>query len=491
MNEEVKNMENLEENSKQKKHDKLKKEQLKKLGIIAGIAILCIYLGGYFFYNNTFLSHTTINKMDVSHMSLKDVHEMFNQQIQSHSLTMTFIDNETETINQKESGIAYNPNNQLESLFKQQNHWLWFTNFFKDDNLVLKDIITVDETQLKNTINSLNHLASDKQVAPVDAKVTYKNNDFSIIEEKNGSTIKTDQLKDIIIDAYACGKRETNILNAGGYVLPKIKSTDKQLNNLLEASKKYANAHITYQTTSGNVVLDGNTLQTWLSVDEKGEYYRDEENFKKQAQKFVKDLAKKINNIGNRKTFTLAYNRQVSVTGGNYGLKLNQSKEVEGLLNDINAGKNGVRKPETSGVQSTYANNGLGNTFVEVDLTKQKVYYVKNGSVVLSSDCVTGKHTDPERRTPAGTYYLYFKQRNRVLRGTKLPDGTWPYETPVSYWMAFNRGIGLHDASSWRSKFGGTIYINGGSHGCVNLPTNIAGQLYNSIKVNTPVVCHY
>ena len=46
-------------------------------------------------------------------------------------------------------------------------------------------------------------------------------------------------------------------------------------------------------------------------------------------------------------------------------------------------------------------------------------------------------------------------------------------------------------SSSWRSKWGGTIYMNNGSHGCINLPTGIASQLYNSIEVNCPVVCYY
>ena len=489
MDEEIKNTEN-NENINQKKHYKLKKEYIKRTVLIIIGLILCLYVGGYFFYDDKFLSNTTVNDFDVSNMSLKSVHSMLEKQIQNHSITLTFIDNQTEVINQEDSGISYNQNNQLENILNQQNHWLWFTNFFKKEKLVLEDIVTVDDNKLTTTVNSLKHMAEDQQVAPVDAKVVYENKEFSIVEEKNGSTLKSDQLKNMIQNAFTKGAKEINVLDNDGYVLPKVKSTDKQLNNLLEASKEHANASITYQTTSGNVVLDGNTLQTWLSIDEEGNYYRDEENFKKQAKSFVKELAKKIDNIGDRKTYTLAYNRQVSVSGGNYGLKLNQTKEVEGLLEDISNHKKGTRTPVTSGVQASYSNNGLGNTFVEVDLTNQKVYLVKNGNVVMSSDCVTGKYTDADRRTPAGTYYLYMKQRDRILRGTRLPDGTWPYESPVSYWMPFNKGIGLHDAS-WRNEFGGDIYINKGSHGCINLPTSFAAQLYNSIKVKIPVVCHY
>ena len=36
-----------------------------------------------------------------------------------------------------------------------------------------------------------------------------------------------------------------------------------------------------------------------------------------------------------------------------------------------------------------------------------------------------------DRYTPSGTYYVYSKERNRVLRGTKDPvTGKYPYESP-------------------------------------------------------------
>ena len=212
---------------------------------------------------------------------------------------------------------------------------------------------------------------------------------------------------------------------------------------------------------------------------------------RKKATEFVNSLAKKINSVGETRTFVGANNRTITVSGGNYGIRLQSSKEVAGLLEDIYANKVGVRTPVTVGKEASIDNGGLGNTFVEIDLKGQHMWYHKDGQIILESDIVSGTYNDPDRRTPAGTYYLYNKERNRVLRGTKLPDGTWPYETPVSYWMPFNKGIGLHDSSSWRSKWGGTIYMNNGSHGCINLPTNIAAQLYNNIEVNCPVVCYY
>ena len=50
-----------------------------------------------------------------------------------------------------------------------------------------------------------------------------------------------------------------------------------------------------------------------------------------------------------------------------------------------------------------------------------------------------------------------------------------------------DNGIGMHDAT-WRTTFGGDIYMENGSHGCVNLPETIAEVLFEQMSVGTPVV---
>ena len=75
-----------------------------------------------------------------------------------------------------------------------------------------------------------------------------------------------------------------------------------------------------------------------------------------------------------------------------------------------------------------------------------------------------------------------------TLKG-KNADGS-DYASPVTYWMPFNGGIGMHDAT-WRSTFGGKIYLNAGSHGCVNMPYQKAGSVYNNVSAGYPIVVHY
>ena len=101
---------------------------------------------------------------------------------------------------------------------------------------------------------------------------------------------------------------------------------------------------------------------------------------------------------------------------------------------------------------------------------------------MMESDFVSG-NSAKGYDTPAGVYSITYKQRDATLKGEN-------YETPVSYWMPFNKNIGMHDAT-WRGSFGGTIYLTSGSHGCVNLPLNMAAAIYEYVSTGFPVVCYY
>ena len=78
------------------------------------------------------------------------------------------------------------------------------------------------------------------------------------------------------------------------------------------------------------------------------------------------------------------------------------------------------------------------------------------------------------------------------LIGEKDPETGKPiYETYVRYWMPFTyQGHGFHDAD-WQTAFGGSRYQSYGSHGCVNMPVDQAGALFNMLSAGTPVVLHY
>ncbi len=122
------------------------------------------------------------------------------------------------------------------------------------------------------------------------------------------------------------------------------------------------------------------------------------------------------------------------------------------------------------------------NTYVDVDIENQTVTFVQDGVPILSTPCVTGDLSQ-NRGTPTGIYAVYGHVRGKWLTGP-----TW--HSWVEYWMPFTKGgCGLHDAN-WRSKFGGEIYKTAGSHGCVNLPPEIAAQFFELAQIGTVVKVH-
>jgi len=112
--------------------------------------------------------------------------------------------------------------------------------------------------------------------------------------------------------------------------------------------------------------------------------------------------------------------------------------------------------------------------FVEVDLSEQKLKAWEGDKLFLETKVSTGLPWWP---TPVGEYRIWTK-----LRATKMEGGSgkyYYYLPNVPYVMYFensqipaSRGYGLH-GTYWHNDFGTPR-----SHGCVNLPTDIAKQLY-------------
>lgn len=125
--------------------------------------------------------------------------------------------------------------------------------------------------------------------------------------------------------------------------------------------------------------------------------------------------------------------------------------------------------------RSTIVGSG---TYIEISIKQQHMWFYEDGKLVLDTEVVTG-NDDGEHNTHPGSFCI-------EDRGTDVTLVGEDYETPVTFWMGFDGGIGIHDAN-WRGDFGGDIYQGDGSHGCVNTPYDKAEIIYNHTDYNTPV----
>lgn len=197
---------------------------------------------------------------------------------------------------------------------------------------------------------------------------------------------------------------------------------------------------------------------------------------------YAQKLADKYDTQGHARRFMTSYGKEITLYKGNFGWKLDVEKTAEAIKEAAKYHRQRYVKPVWSheGVGFTRGND-IGDNYVEIDLVNQKVWLYKDGEQLLATECVSGTY-GTDRQTPGGVYAVYYKQSPAVLRGAD-------YESPVTYWMPFNGGIGLHDAN-WRYSFGGDIYRYDGSHGCINLPTEAARLIYKTVSVGYPVVCY-
>ena len=241
---------------------------------------------------------------------------------------------------------------------------------------------------------------------------------------------------------------------------------------------------VTYQMPNNQTeVLDGLTIASWVNGSKGLTVSVDAAK----VADYVQGLRNKYDTPAGTQTWQSADGTTKSIKT-NYGWHIDQAKETEALIANIQSLQSVTREPVYASRAAQTEMPQWGKTFVEIDISSQHVYFYQDGNCVWDSKCVTGTATDPDRATPTGVFALKYKQRDRVLRGRINPQTGKPsYESPVAYWMPFNGNIGLHDAN-WRSSFGGNIYLKSGSHGCINLPTKNAKTLFELITPGTVIV---
>ena len=465
-----------------------KKKRHKVLGIIGGSVlgvILAVYFGFAIFFSSHFYFHTTINGVDYSLQSVSKVEDAMTQEVGVYKLSLKEADGDVDVIDGQQIDLSYKKGEELNTLLKNQNVFLWPRSLWENFDIQAPVGVEYDETKLENLLNGLDCMKEENQVAPVSAVPEYDGQKFVVKAEELGSLINVDAFKEKVAE-YIGGFRNTlDMVEEDCYVKASYFSDSPEVIAACETMNAYLGASVTYTFGDATEVVDGSVISQWLTTDENMNVTYNEEG----VSQYIASLAEKYDTYRKQRTFTSGSGNTVNVQGGNYGWLIDQAAEIEALKANISNKEVVTKEPVYKQTAASHGAADWGNTYVEVDLTNQYMYLFVNGSVVTSSPIVTGKPSEGSA-TPQGVYSIRYCKQNAVLRGPKKPDGTYEWESPVDFWMPFNGAIGLHDAT-WQSAFGGNRYLTHGSHGCVNLPYNIAKTVFNNVSAGTPVVCHY
>ncbi|WP_260857393.1 L,D-transpeptidase family protein [Microbacterium sp. 1.5R] len=117
---------------------------------------------------------------------------------------------------------------------------------------------------------------------------------------------------------------------------------------------------------------------------------------------------------------------------------------------------------------------------IDVNLSSQTATLYENGGVVRSWKISSGKAATP---TDVGNFKVYAHVRSQTMK-SREPDGSIT-ETPNVPWVTyFNGDEGFH-GTYWHSNFGNRM-----SHGCVNMPIDVAKFVYEWSPVGMEVSVH-
>lgn len=472
--------EKSEERAKEKlTEDALPSKKRKRIGAVIAISLctlLFLYFGVTKYFTNHFYFGSEINSVDVAGKTVEEAKGLI---LQQYSLNLKEREGKTEQIKASEVGLKYSSEEEFINLKNSQNPLGWVFAIFNSKDAKMSVEFSFYDHLLNERIDSLSCLDSSKVTEPKNASFEYSDHIYVIVDEVPGNKVDKDVLSALVADTLRKGETEIDLESAGAYIKPEYISTSKKTIEVRDLLNKYVSAKINYTFGEAKESLDGSTIQQWLEVNQNFEVKLSESKVKN----YIDGLAKIYNTVGGTRSFTTSSGTTINIGGGDYGWSIDKTKETQNLIVAIKEGQTITKEPAYTqkAISLSYGSKDIGNTYVEIDLTKQQVWFYKDGSLIVEGNVVTG-NVAYDHATPQGIYSLKYKQTNTVLKGSD-------YAVPVTFWMPFNGGIGMHDAS-WRSTFGGSIYETNGSHGCVNMPYNVAKAIFDNIDVNTPIICY-
>lgn len=456
-------------------------------GVLAGICLIYVAISVYFMSH--FFVNTKINGKNFSGKTASDVEKYLQTNIKDYKLTILENEGRQDVISGSEIGLEYRAGTEAEKLLKDQNGFAWPKAFFTENSRKVSVNVSYNEESLNQRISQLSCLQTEQTPAE-NAKPEFDGNQYVIKPEVYGNAVDKERLTEQVKVHITEFQPQLDMVETKCYAKPKYVEDSKEVQEACDAMNKYVNASITYPMNEP-VVVDKALISQWLQVDGEMKVSLNTEAMKQWFTAF----GDKYDTQGTTRTFTTPAGKSATVTGGTYGWSIDEDTELVNLQNSILNGEVVTREPAyyAGGTAAAHSGQDWGNTYAEVDMSAQHMWYIQNGQVVLETDVVTGEPI-PSRITPEGVYSLMWKQRDATLVGDIKPETGKPeYETDVAYWMQVtSSGVGFHDAI-WQTAFGGTLYqIPGtGSHGCINMPLDQAGALFNMIEPGTPVIFHW
>ncbi|MGI6069277.1 MAG: L,D-transpeptidase family protein [Blautia sp.] len=454
----------------------------KKIVIIISVILLLLaaaaYGAGVYYFSSHFLPGSVINGLNCSYLTVEEAQDLIADEIATYTLTLHEMDGKDEKLVAADVGLTYVPDDTVPGLMESQAKWKWFLALKDRKKYHMSANTTYNTKKLEKAVKALDCFQPANVTEPQDAYMRDNAGLYEIVPEVEGNKVSARRLTRLVRKAVEKGETEIDLVATGCYYKPKIYRDDEALNREVEELNKLLGVIITYDFGDRTETVNASRIKEWLVKGEDGSYTLDQAK----VADYVYQLGYQYDTFGLDHEFTTSEGAVITVPGGDYGWAIAQGDETQALIDAIMSGESQVREPIYAYTAKSRYSNDIGDTYVEISLSEQRMWFYCDGALLVDTPIVTGNHSKGWD-TPRGIYAIDAKKSPAILKG----EG---YASPVTYWMPFNGNVGIHDADNWRTEYGGDIYMTSGSHGCVNTPSANAEIIYNNIEIGDPVIVY-
>ncbi|WP_028242487.1 L,D-transpeptidase family protein [Pseudobutyrivibrio ruminis] len=470
---------------KKRKKNKFKSYRLNRSTVLKGgiicAAVLIVYLAGSLFFSNHFYMRSKVNGVGASFLNAESTYNKIVKNADKYTISFKDADGKVvNEVNSSDLGVAVNYDaSQVQDILDKQTGFNWIGRLIIPAEYYTATGNAYDEAKVRAVAESLDFSNQKSTKESEDAYIKFDGDKFVIVDEVYGDRIDTEGVEEAIVYAVENLQRVINIADGSCYNKPDVKADDDNIKKAVAKLNDYMDIDIHYDLGEGITEdIPKEVKASFFNWDDKYKVFFERDSI----GEYVNAMGDKYNTYGKKKEFTTTDGEEITVPAGSFGWRIAYDGEIDAIIADFKAGKDVTRDFTYLYYGTSHGEHDYGNSYVEVNLSKQHVYVYKDGEMVFDTDCVSGKIVG-NHGTHTGVYPIAYKQTEATLKGDN-------YESHVHFWMPFNMGEGLHDAT-WRSKFGGNIYRTSGSHGCVNLPLSSAEKIYNIVEAGWPVIVFY
>ena len=426
---------------------KIRPEKLKRIGrrmlITVGVSAACAYVLGIVTLAGRFQANTSVNDVEVSHMTAEEAEEVYRSTYEDWKLKVRTIEGNEEIIDGDDIDFSLSMSPTFKQMVNRQMFILWPLTPYKNTKIRSNGSAVFDEKKLLSAIDGLNCVSGDDIRSPENAheagcyeKATLYANDATL--QKQFAPI--DDFQQTVIKINMKGGADETI------------------------SKKTYGSWLDFNPKTGKIDVDPEKVHD-----------------------YVVKLYNAYSTLGHKRQFRANAGDIVEVGGSaydNFGYELNLAGTEAAIMDAVKSGTSQEIECswEQLGLERNELGSDFGNTYIEISLDEQRMWYYIDGKTVVDTSIVSGLATQ-RRSTPCGCFQVLDQLRNHTMEGS--------YGSAYANYVIaiMNNGICIHD-SSWRGEYGGDIWLYDGSHGCINTPYYAVQELYNNVWTGVPVIIY-